>query len=188
MKALLIYSSHDGQTKKIMDAVAEKIAPHMEYDMFDLKEIKNYVNLSNYDAVCLGAPIRYGFFNLKFKEFVNVNAVVLNHMKTAFFSVTLIARKPEKRTPETNSYTRKFLQSVLWRPTIAETFAGALHYPEYNWFDRVMIQLIMKMTGGETDSTQDIEYTDWEQVDAFAQKFIDMAKSPAGYTGQKLYV
>lgn len=187
MKALLIYSTHDGQTKKIMDAIAKRLESQMQYEMMNLKDI-NYANINNYDAVCIGAPIRYGFFGMKLKEFVNVHSILLNQTRTAFFSVTLIARKPEKRTPETNSYTRKFLNSISWKPTISETFAGALHYPEYNWLDRMMIQLIMRISGGETDTTKDIEYTDWEQVDAFADKFIELAKSPKPLSGQKLYV
>ena len=36
-------------------------------------------------------------------------------------------------------------------------FAGALLYPRYKWIDRVMIQLIMKITNGETDTTKEIE-------------------------------
>lgn len=188
MKALLIYSTHDGQTKKIMDVVASKLtAEKMQYEMMNLKDI-SYANVNNYDAICIGAPIRYGFFGIKLKEFVNSHAVLLNQRKTALFTVTLIARKLEKRTPETNSYTRKFLQSIYWKPTICETFAGALHYPKYNWLDRVMIKLIMRISGGETDTKKDIEYTDWEQVDAFADKFIELAKMPSNHSGQKLYI
>ena len=48
-------------------------------------------------------------------------------------------------------------------------FAGALLYPRYKWIDRVMIQLIMKITGGETDATKEIEYTNWGKVKAFAE-------------------
>ncbi|GAB7205818.1 hypothetical protein OS21_23100 [Dickeya oryzae] len=58
-------------------------------------------------------------------------------------------------------------------------FAGALRYPRYRWFDRVMIQLIMRMTGGETDSTKEIEYTDWEQVARFAQSFGQLTQKKA---------
>jgi menaquinone-dependent protoporphyrinogen oxidase len=43
-------------------------------------------------------------------------------------------------------------------------FAGALRYPRYRWYDRFMIRLIMKMTGGETDTSKEVVYTDWQQV------------------------
>lgn len=34
-----------------------------------------------------------------------------------------------------------------------------------------MIQLIMRMTGGETDTSKEVEYTDWQQVSSFTQNF-----------------
>ncbi len=57
-----------------------------------------------------------------------------------------MARKPEKRTPQTNSYARKFLMNSQWRPDRCAVIAGALRYPRYRWYDRFMIKLIMKMS------------------------------------------
>lgn len=91
-----------------------------------------------------------------------------------FFGVNLTARKPEKSTPETNVYVRKFLQRITWQPTISAVFAGALLYPRYTFFDRVMIQFIMRITGGETDPTKEIEYTDWEKVRSFSEAFLTL--------------
>jgi menaquinone-dependent protoporphyrinogen oxidase len=51
-------------------------------------------------------------------------------------------------------------------------FAGALLYSKYGFVDKFMIRLIMKITGGETDTSKDIEYTDWHKVDDFALKII----------------
>lgn len=84
------------------------------------------------------------------------------------YSVNLVARKPEKRTPQTNSYARKFLMNSQWRPDRCAVIAGALRYPRYRWYDRFMIKLIMKMSGGETDTRKEVVYTDWEQVANFA--------------------
>ena len=53
-------------------------------------------------------------------------------------------------------------------------FAGALRYPRYSWYDRVMIRLIMKMTGGETDTSKEVVYTDWKQVANFAREVAQM--------------
>lgn len=33
-----------------------------------------------------------------------------------------------------------------------------------------MIKLIMKMSGGETDTSKEVVYTDWEQVANFARE------------------
>ncbi|WP_434525964.1 menaquinone-dependent protoporphyrinogen IX dehydrogenase [Photorhabdus asymbiotica] len=174
MNCLLLYSSRDGQTKKIITCIAENLRRAGELcDLKDLATVKR-VNWESYDKVMIGASIRYGHFNLVLKKFAICHHQQLNKMPTAFFGVNLTARKPEKCTPETNVYVRKFLLNTPWKPDLCGVFAGALLYPRYRWLDRVMVKLIMKMTGGETDTTQEIEYTDWQQVDRFTDSFLRM--------------
>ncbi|WP_350306661.1 menaquinone-dependent protoporphyrinogen IX dehydrogenase [Photorhabdus viridis] len=174
MNCLLLYSSRDGQTKKIITYIAENL--HRAGQICDLRDlaIAETIDLKSYDKVMIGASIRYGHFSSALKKFSICHQQQLNKMPTAFFGVNLTARKPEKRTPETNVYVRKFLLNTPWQPDLCGVFAGALLYPRYRWFDRVMVKLIMKMTGGETDTTKEIEYTDWQQVDHFADDFLGM--------------
>ena len=37
-----------------------------------------------------------------------------------------------------------------------------------------MIRFIMNMTGGETDTTKEVEYTNWEKVSLFSKKLQEM--------------
>ena len=89
--------------------------------------------------------------------------------KVRSFGGSLTARKEGKDTPEGMSMCVSSFQRIKWTPAKVGVFAGALLYPRYKWIDRVMIQLIMKITGGETDTTKEIEYTDWGKVKAFAE-------------------
>ena len=66
---------------------------------------------------------------------------------------------------------QKFAMKSPWQPKLQTVFAGALRYPRYGFFDRFMIKLIMTMTKGETDTTKEIEYTDWQQVAIFTDEF-----------------
>lgn len=171
MSYLLLHSSTDGQTKKIVLKMAEQLRSlGHACDIRDLNTEKN-LNLSAYDKVLVGASIRYGHFNKVLLRFTTVHQAQLNIMKTAFFAVNLTARKEGKNSPETNAYTRKFLEKSPWKPTLTSVFAGALFYPQYGWFDRMMIRFIMKMTDGPTDPNTEIEYTDWEKVNQFATEF-----------------
>ncbi|OTA18934.1 Protoporphyrinogen oxidase [Xenorhabdus beddingii] len=177
MNYLLLYSTQDGQTKKILTRIAENLRrAGIQCDLRDLTTMKQ-VNLTPYHKVMVGASIRYGHFNSVLHKFVIRHQKQLNLMPTAFFGVNLTARKPEKRTPETNAYVRKFLTKSPWQPDLCEVFAGALLYPRYRWLDRIMIQFIMRMTGGETDTKKEIEYTDWEQVDRFSETFLQMPRN-----------
>ncbi|WP_145587413.1 menaquinone-dependent protoporphyrinogen IX dehydrogenase [Yersinia aldovae] len=170
MKALILYSSRDGQTQAIASYIAKQLSAVATCKIQDLSQV-GQIDLSQYQQVMIGASVRYGHFNSVLSKFVNKHVEQLNQMPSAFFAVNLTARKPEKRSPQTNAYVRKFLLSTPWQPTLCTVFAGALRYPRYRWIDRVIIQLIMRMTGGETDTSKEVEYTDWQQVSGFAQDF-----------------
>ncbi|MGP1931774.1 MAG: menaquinone-dependent protoporphyrinogen IX dehydrogenase, partial [Arsenophonus sp. ET-DL12-MAG3] len=115
--------------------------------------------------------VRYGHFNSTVLNFAKNYTKELNAMPSVFFGVNLTARKKGKDTPETNIYIKEFLAKTMWRPTIINVFAGALFYENYNWFERIMIQFIMKITSGEINKNKEIEYTDWQKVECFAREF-----------------
>ncbi|BFI68174.1 protoporphyrinogen oxidase [Yersinia pseudotuberculosis] len=171
MKILILYSSRDGQTKTIASYIAKQLTEVATCEIQDLSQV-GQIDLSQYQQVIIGASVRYGHFSPVLNKFVNKHVAQLSQMPSAFFAVNLTARKPEKRSPQTNTYVRKFLLSTPWQPTLCSVFAGALRYPRYSWIDRIMIQLIMRMTGGETDTSKEVEYTDWQQVSRFAQDFL----------------
>lgn len=168
-KVLLLHSSREGQTIKILNHIAVTLGSDVQCDLVDLHQPLT-VSLSEYDRVVIGASIRYGHLNKKLYQFIEQHQVALETAKAAFFIVNLTARKEGKDTPETSVYFKKFLLKSPWVPAIQDTFAGALFYPRYNFFDRFMIQLIMRMTGGETDPTKEVEYTNWQRVDQFVEK------------------
>lgn len=171
MKIVLLYTTHEKQTLKIMQRIKDELTNNVDCDLIELLPETN-VNLSQYQAALLGSSIRYGHYSKVMKKFIDDHYLVLNNMPSAFFGVNVVARKPHKNTPETNLYTKKFLSKIEWRPTISAVFAGALYYPQYNWFDRNMIRFIMWLGKGDTDITKEvIEYTDWFKVNEFAAQF-----------------
>ncbi|MEA1062606.1 menaquinone-dependent protoporphyrinogen IX dehydrogenase [Apirhabdus apintestini] len=174
MKILILFSSRDGQTREISAFIASGLREKgIDSAIHNLHHLAD-VPWEKYDKVVIGASIRYGHFHPTFKQFVNKHAAALNKIPSAFFSVNLVARKPEKRSPQTNSYTRKFLLSSPWRPNLCAVFPGALRYPRYRWLDRFMIRLIMKMTGGETNINKEVVYTDWQQVTDFMEDIAEL--------------
>lgn len=179
MKTLILYSTREGQTREIAERLgAELTQLGCVSDILNLLNTP-VINWKEYDRVVIGASIRYGKFNRAVTAFIEAHLQQLSSIPGAFFSVNLVARKPEKNTPETNSYTRKFLLNTPWQPACCAVFAGALRYPRYGWLDKVMIRFIMKMTGGETDTSKEVVYTDWQQVPRFAAEVAQLtSKSP----------
>lgn len=169
-KTALLYSTIDGQTLKICNSLIEIFKKNNQHiELFNLDEFTGEV--TDYDKFIIGSSIRYGVHHEKIIAFINTNKPKLDTIKTAFFSVNLVARKPEKNEPTTNPYVVKFFKSITWKPTIITVFAGMLDYKKYKPFDRIMIQFIMWITNGPTDKNTKIEYTDWKKVSNFGEEF-----------------
>ncbi len=145
----------------------------------DVAPLGEGVNLAGYDATVIGASIRHGKHNPAVLEFVRARLAVLQSMPSAFFSVSLIARKPTRNTAESNPYVRTFLERSPWKPALVGVFAGELDYQRYGPFDRYAIRFIMTLTKGPTDLRTKVEFTDWDAVDRFAGRVAALANGHA---------
>ena len=163
-KLLILYSTVDGHTKHICEYMLEKLKKEKEISIAPIEESNDY-NLSDFNEVVIGASVRYGYHRKNVYEFINTNKDILNKKKTAFFSLNLTARKPEKNSPETNPYIIKFLKKVEWEPTKKGVFAGRLDYPSLDCANKLAILFIMIITNGPKDISQVYELTDWKKVD-----------------------
>ena len=164
-KSLLIYSTVDGQT----EAICRRMASCAKNTSVDVMSISNVRNLDDYKTIIIGASIRYGKYRNEVYNFINENFLVLESKKNAFFSVNVVARKPEKNSPNNNPYVIKFLDKINWKPKNIEVFAGKIDYPKYKFIDKYSIKFIMWVTKGPTDTSQSYEFTDWNKVEAFAE-------------------
>ena len=167
-KYLFLYSTTDGHTKRICEYIANILKQQnheIKIDPISLELEK----LSEYDAIILGASIRYGKHQKSVFNFINKHKDLLETKKSAFFSVNVVARKSEKNSPNTNPYMKKFLKTSSWLPNKLGVFAGKVDYPSYKFFDKYIIKMIMWITKGPTDTSQSYEFTDWNVVENFAK-------------------
>ena len=157
---LIIFSSTDGHTKIICERITNFLKDGNSVELVSVKDVKK-IDLSNFEKIIIGASIRYGKHSKELYKFINLNKNILNQKQCAFFSVNVVARKPEKNTAETNPYINKFLKISKWKPNKIGVFAGKVDYPNYNFFDKYIIKFIMFITKGPTDTSQSYEFTDW---------------------------
>ena len=168
-KVLLLYSTTDGHTVEICKRLKSVI--EQGGDAVELENLKDGPILEGreFDKIVIGASIRYGKHQPLVYEFIKKNQAALEAHPNALFSVNVVARKPEKNTPETNPYLQKFLKQIDWQPQNLGVFAGKISYPDYGFVDKQMIRLIMWMTKGPTDPNTVVEFTDWAKVDEFGR-------------------
>ena len=165
-RSLITYSTVDGQTK----IISEKIAAFASHSETDVLPISDQINLDNYETIIIGASIRYGKYRKEVYSFIEDNIQTLKMKENAFFSVNVVARKPEKSTPDTNPYLKKFLSNIKCVPKNLGVFAGKIEYSKYKFIDKYAIKFIMWITKGPTDTSKKYEFTDWNKVKNFSKK------------------
>jgi menaquinone-dependent protoporphyrinogen oxidase len=169
---LLAYFGLYGHTRKVCECLQAELAQAgRSADVVPIAE----ADPSAYGTVVIGAAIRNGKHNPAVYRFIERHRALLDERPSAFFSVNLVARKPEKNTPETNPYVKAFTEKCPWRPKLLGVFAGNLDYARYGVADRNIIRFIMWLTGGPTDPKTRIEYTNWDEVRRFAQRVASLA-------------
>lgn len=171
-RLLILYSTVDGHTKYICEYISKKLINRKKLKICSLEEAFN-ISLAEFDEVLIGASVRYGYHRKNLYKYILSNKDILNNKKTAFFSLNLTARKPEKNSPETNPYIVKFLKKVNWDPTIKEVFAGRLDYPNLDFLNKLAILFIMVITNGPKDISKTYELTDWNRVDKLINSIIN---------------
>ena len=168
-KTLLLYHSGYGHTRRITERIRDRMeALNEPAEVLPLDE--NAPSPDGYDRIAIGASIRNGKHAPIVHEYIRKHQARIEAIPNSFFSVNLVARKPEKNTPETNPYLKSFLEQCPWKPELIGLFAGDLDYQKYGVFDRTAIRLIMWMTKGPTDPKTKKEYTDWDEVDRYAER------------------
>jgi menaquinone-dependent protoporphyrinogen oxidase len=166
--------SRGGHTARIARRICESVAEAGgRAEMMDLDEaVHEGVDWGRYDVVAVGAPVLYGTYDKRVFEFVAQHRAALEAKPASFFNVSVVARTPEKATVEGNRYMQKFLELSPWRPKDLRVIAGKVDYPSWAWYERLMIQLIMKYTHGPTDPRAVIDYTNWDDVKAYGRHLL----------------
>jgi menaquinone-dependent protoporphyrinogen oxidase len=173
-KILIVYSTTDGQTKKICHRLRQVLEQQEHGVVVVSVQDEPDIDIAAFDKIVIGASIRYGKHSPLIIDFIARNRVLLEGKPNTFFSVNVVARKPEKSRPEHNPYLKMFLKQISWKPRELAVFAGKIDYPSYHFFDRLMIRLIMWMTNGPTDPKAVVEFTDWNQVESFGRLISEM--------------
>lgn len=95
------------------------------------------------------------------------------------FPLSLAAAIPgDEHQEEARRYVDEFLAETGWRPDRTLCVAGALLFTQYDFFKRLIMKLIARHEGVDTDAKVDHEYTDWNEVTLFTETFLRDVVAP----------
>ena len=180
MRILVAYASRHGQTRRIAEAMAQRMRERGHVpELLGLSRFGAFPKLASYDAVVLGSPLHTMRHAGRGLRFAGQRREALADLPTAFFSVSLSASSRDERLRSgAEQAVDRFIAATGWRPTLRACFAGALRYPLYGALARLFIRGILGAHGGERDATRNYEYTDWTQVEVFTDAFLAVAAAP----------
>jgi menaquinone-dependent protoporphyrinogen oxidase len=191
-RALVVYATREGHTRKIADHVAVTMrARGREVDVIDAAAPPPALSLARYRLVVLAASLHMGKHEREMIAFARSHHGDLARVPTALLSVSLSEATVEDPTrPQTaraeaakaiKSTIDRFLGETELHPTWIVPIAGALPYSAYGWVTRLVMRHISKMEGGPTDTSRDYEMTDWVSLDKFVDGMLEsLAQAPEG--------
>jgi menaquinone-dependent protoporphyrinogen oxidase len=170
-RILIVYGTTYGHTATVADAMAAT-----------LREAGAFVDVAvasdgapapaEYDGVVVAASVVAGGYQKAVIRWVHEHRAALDRRPTAFVSVCLgVLQADPKVRRELEAIRERFRKETGWTPGVVKPVAGALLYTRYNWILRLLMKRIAKKAGGGTDTRRDYIYTDWKDLEAFAQGF-----------------
>jgi menaquinone-dependent protoporphyrinogen oxidase len=171
-RILLLYSSTEGQTAGIAERIAHELREKgHSVEVLPADAARTDLDPAAYDGVMVGASIHYGRHPAYLRALIRRHRDVLAGRPCAFFSVSLSAGGPRPKPKAAQRYLDKFLRQTGWQPQLTASFAGAVKYSLYGPIKRRVMIVFVGLGGGETDTTRDYEYTDWDAVGRFADAY-----------------
>lgn len=174
----MLYGTSAGHSAKVAAAAAETL---LEAGL--LTETVNAAqrppDADAYDAVLVVAPVHAGNYPPAVRSWVRRHARALNAQPSAFVSVCLgVLQGDPKVQRDLDDIRQRFLAKTGWTPNSVTAVAGALMYSRYNLVERIMMKRIAAQAGGSTDTSRDVEYTDWAELERFVRGFAGRLKVP----------
>jgi menaquinone-dependent protoporphyrinogen oxidase len=172
-RLLILYGTTDGHTRKIANAVANTLKEmRCRVDVVNAADAGYRVSPENYDAVVVAASLHAQGYQKAVTRWVRAHAAELGRRPGAFVSVCLgiLEKRPETRH-QLNRIVGRFQVRLGWHPDAVKMVAGALPYTRYGWLKKWVMKRIVSKAGGDTDTSRDYEYTDWDDLHDFVRDF-----------------
>lgn len=172
---LLLYASSYGQTAKIARRMAERLQRRgIDVELVDAALAEHDRRPPSYSAVLVGSSLIVRGVQPAVRRYVRRHVDALNDALSAFYLVSASAGSVDRKgREEAVAAMDKYLAGAGWSPSLTASIAGAVNYTRYGFFLRWFMRRASAAHGGATDTTRDHEYTNWEQVDVFADEFAD---------------
>jgi menaquinone-dependent protoporphyrinogen oxidase len=177
-RILVLYGTTDGHTARVATALADAMRSlGADVDVVNAKLRVPPPGPDVYAAVVVAASVHVGGYQRAVRRWLRAHASGLRHKPTAFVSVCLgVLQHDPSVDRDIERIMQRFFARTNWQPDVTHIVAGALPYTRYNWIKRWVMRRIAARMHGDTDTTRDFEYTDWQDLKAFARQCFELVR------------
>ncbi len=167
----VLFQTSEGQTRKVAETVASHLRSQgLSVEVMEVGRETRDLVVGAYQGVVVGASVHAGSYPRKIRKWLSAHHESLNGVASAFFSVSMSEADEEER--ETlKGLLEGLLEETRWTPEIVASFAGALPFSKYGFIKKRLMNRIMSEKGLELEEGRDYEYTDWDSVREFAERY-----------------
>lgn len=185
MNILIVYGTTEGQTRKIATFLADCLRTRGEVvTLIDSTDLPQDLKVDDVDAVIVAGSVHNGRHQAALFQFVRDRRAALQAKPTAFVSVSLSMASDDKEDRlDAAVCADRFIEAAEWTPSVTHLVAGALRYTQYDFFKGWILRMIASAKGASTDTSQDHEFTDWNDLEDFASAFLTEVAEHADWTG-----
>ena len=169
MSVLIVYGTTEGHTRKVAEFVAGLVPGAT---VVDSSELPSEFDVAGYDAFILAGSLHQEKHQASLEAFAKENSAVLNSKPSMFLSSSLSAQGDDEDRAGAQKCVDKFIEKTGWNPTVSHLVAGALLYTHYDFMKRFLMKMIVKSKGGDTDTSADYVYTDWDALTKQTRDFL----------------
>ena len=176
-RVLIVFATREGQTAKIAERIATGIgAAGHEVELIDASDRTTAaaVDPKRFQLLVFGASMHAGGIEKELVDFIKAYRSTIESLPRALFLVLLRAATKDAALRERwlADARDKVARQIPVSFGEIEMIAGTLAYSRYSWPMKLIMRRIARQAGQETDMRRDYEYTDWAQVDAYADRLV----------------
>lgn len=183
MRILVVYGTATGQTRKIVEFLAERWRDKAHtVELCDAARLPRGLDPAGFDRVVVASCVRQGEYRRSVANFVRHYRDALAGVPSVFLSVSMAAANVLNRGDARHwlqNWDKSFFEKTGWKPAQVEHVAGTLKFRKYDPITKWFMRRIAMEQGYETDTTRDHEYTDWAALGAFGDAFLSPSATVA---------
>ena len=182
-KVLIAYGTRYGATEGVAIKLAEIFRDNnVLAEVVNLKEKSDFDNFDDYDGLIIGSSIKIGQWTRHVKDFVRNMMMEIQKFADpfGFYVCSAYASLDEQYAKVKEEYIPDKLKEFGISIDYYDAFGGIIDFSKNSkmgWLEKKIMKLAANQASGLPVEAEYTDLRDWDQIEKFAQGFLDLFKA-----------